>query len=87
MNVYSIRFTKQADKAIRRIPRYEAKLIRDKLEQIAADPYARRSDVTRLRNRPGYRLRVGKWRVICEIRNDEVLILVLKIATRGEIYK
>jgi mRNA interferase RelE/StbE len=85
--VYSIRFTKQADKAIRKIPRQAAGLIREKLDQIAADPYARRSDVTRLRNRPGYRLRVGKWRAIYEIRNDEVVILVLKIATRGEIYK
>ncbi len=86
-HVYTIRFTKQADKAIRKIPRSAARLIRDKLEQIAADPIARRSDVTQLINRPGYRLRVGKWRVIYEIRNDEVLIVVLKIATRGSIYK
>jgi mRNA interferase RelE/StbE len=85
--VFSIRYTKQADRAIRRLPRDAARLIRDKLNQVAADPYARHSNVTRLRNRPGYRLRVGKWRLIYEIQHDEVVIMVLKIATRGDIYR
>jgi mRNA interferase RelE/StbE len=31
--------------------------------------------------------RVGDWRVIYEIRNDELVILVLKIAPRGEVYR
>jgi mRNA interferase RelE/StbE len=57
------------------------------LEQIAKDPYAQNNHVTRLQNRPGFRLRVGDWRVIYEIRNEELVILVLKIAPRGEVYR
>ncbi len=37
--------------------------------------------------RPGYRLRVGDWRVIYEIKGDELIILVLRIGRRGEVYR
>ncbi|RPI58500.1 MAG: hypothetical protein EHM56_01630 [Chloroflexi bacterium] len=43
--------------------------------------------MTKLQNRPGYRLRVGDWRVIYEIENDELIILVLRIGLRGEVYR
>jgi len=41
----------------------------------------------KLQGRPGYRLRVGDWRVIYEIGKDRVVIIVMKIAPRGEVYK
>ena len=34
-----------------------------------------------------YRLRVGDWRVIYEIENDGLIILVLRVASRGEVYR
>lgn len=34
-----------------------------------------------------YRLRVGNYRVIYRIKNDELIIIVLKIGNRGDIYK
>ena len=81
--MYNIVFTKQADKALRKMPQNIARLIRQKLDQIAADPYAKHNNVTKLQNRPGYRLRVGDWRIIYEIHNDQLVVLVLKIAPRG----
>lgn len=85
--MFNIRYTKQADRAIRKMPHHAAKLTRDKLNRIAVDPYARHSNVTKLRNRSGYRLRIGKCHALFEIQHDEVVILVLKIATREEIYR
>jgi mRNA interferase RelE/StbE len=85
--MYRVVFTKQADKALRKMPRNIARLIREKLDQIALDPYARHNNVTKLRNRPGYRLRIGDWRVIYEIQNDELVILILRIAPRGGAYR
>ena len=69
------------------MPRQTAGVIRDKLDQIAVDPKATLSNVTRLKNRPAYRLRVGQWRLIYEIHDDEVVILVVRIATRGNVYR
>ena len=85
--MYRIVFTKQADKALRKMPRNIALQIRKRLDRIASDPYAKHPNVTRLQNRPGYRLRVGDWRVIYEILEDELVILVLRIASRGEVYR
>jgi len=70
-----------------RLPKNMAVLVRQKLEQLAVDPYAPNMNAMKLQNRSGYRLRIGDWRVIYEIQNDELVILVLKIAQRGEVYR
>jgi len=54
---------------------------------LAKDPYAPNPNVRKLKDRPGYRFRVGDWRIIYEIRKDELIILVLKIAPRGEVLR
>ena len=69
------------------MPRNTANLIREKLVQIARDPFAPIPNAKKLQDRSGYRLRVGDWRVIYEIDKDEVVIIVLKIAPRGEVYR
>jgi len=64
-----------------------AELIRQKLDDLAVDPYASHSNATKLKKYSGYRLRVGDWRVIYEVDGDQLIILVLKIGPRGGIYK
>ncbi len=85
--MYEIFFTKQANKTLRKMPRNVSTLIRQKLDVVAQDPYGQYNNLTKLQNRPGYRLRVGDWRIIYEIQDDKLIILVLKIASRGEIYR
>jgi mRNA interferase RelE/StbE len=85
--VYKITYTTQSAKALLKMPRNTANLIREKLEQVAIDPLATIPNAKKLQGRPGYRLRVGDWRVIYEINKDQVVIIVMKIAPRGEVYK
>jgi len=85
--VYKIAFTKQAYKSLRRIPKNVVDRIRKKLDQIAEDPFATHPNVSKLQNRPGYRVRIGDWRVIYDIRNEELVIMVLKVGSRGDIYR
>ena len=85
--MYEVVFTKQALRSLRKIPRNIAMLIREKLEQLAADPYAPNNNVTKLVGRPGYRLRVGDWRVIYELQDGQLILLVIKIGPRGEVYE
>ena len=85
--MYRILFAKSADKALRGIPRELASRIREQLDLIAQDPHAQHNNVTKLQNRPGYRVRVGDWRVIYELEGDKLIILVLKIGARGEVYR
>lgn len=85
--MYRIVYTRRSLKTLRRIPKPLANRIRSRLSGIAKNPYAVNSDIKRLQGRLGFRLRVGEWRVIYEIQDDELLILVLKIGARGDVYK
>jgi mRNA interferase RelE/StbE len=85
--MYSVTFTKQALRTLRRMPKTTVNLIREKIDTIALDPYAPHNNVTKLVGRPGYRLRVGDWRVIYELQDEQLVMLVIKIGPRGEIYE
>ena len=85
--MYKIVFTKQAIRSMKKMPRNLQELMREKLDQIAGDPFASHHNVTKLQNREGYRLRVGDWRVIYDLQNEKLVIMVLKVATRGEVYR
>ncbi|MCZ2121573.1 MAG: type II toxin-antitoxin system RelE/ParE family toxin [Anaerolineaceae bacterium] len=85
--MYKIIYTTQATKSLLNMPRNTAKLIREKIEQVAADPFSSIPNAKKLQGRDGYRLRVGDWRVIYEVNKKEITIIVLKVAPRGEVYR
>ena len=85
--MWRIEYNSNAAKALRRLPRNIAGLIRRKIESLAVDPYAPNNNVKPLAGRPGHRLRVGGWRVIYELRNEAHVIHVLTIAPRGGVYR
>ena len=85
--MYKITYTTQAAKALFKMPRNTSQLLREKIERVAVDPFASIPNAKKLQGRSGYRLRVGDWRVIYEINNDQVVIIVIKIAPRGEVYQ
>lgn len=85
--MYKITYSKEAEKALTRIPNKTAKLIREKIEALAENPYAKNPNAKKLQEREGYRLRIGDWRVIYKIQNEKLIIIVLKVASRGEVYK
>lgn len=69
------------------MPRNIAKSIREKLAMIAANPYVDHPNAKKPQGREGYRLRVGGWRVIYKIQNEQLMIIVLKVASRGEVHR
>ena len=81
-----IQFTRQAIKALRKMPANEAGAIRSKIQELASNPFAA-PNVKSLAGRPGYRLRIGDWRVIYEVAQNEQAIFILKIAQRGGAYR
>lgn len=75
-----------ADKSLRRMPRNVALNIAKKIKQLANDPEGMRN-VKKLTNHPGYRLRVGDWRIVYTVDDNELIIQVINVKTRGEVYK
>jgi mRNA interferase RelE/StbE len=85
--MFAIKYSKQAVKIKAKMPKGIAERIDAELESIATDPSKYEGDWKALQESPFWRLRVGGWRVICEIVKKELIIYVLKIGSRGDIYK
>jgi mRNA interferase RelE/StbE len=84
--MYRIVYTKQGRRALRDMPRNVSARIVAKLERLAADPHAANPNVKPLSGVPGFRLRVGDWRVIYELQDEILVVQVLRISPRGGAY-
>lgn len=69
------------------MPRNTARLIMEKIEALSTNPMSPNNNVKKLTNHPGYRLRIGDWRVIYTIHEQALLIAVVRIASRGDVYQ
>ena len=85
--MFTVEYSKEARKVLKSLPADTARIIREKIEHLAVEPFAVNNNVKKLAGRPGYRLRVGDWRVIYEIQDQRVVILVLAIGPRGGVYQ
>ncbi len=85
--MFTLRFAKPALKALLKMPVGIGKRMRAELDAVAADPSAYRGDWKRLQGSDLWRLRVGDWRAICDVRDGELVLLVVKIAPRGDANK
>ena len=84
--MYSVEYTKQALNTLRRMPLNTSALMQRKIRQLALDPLAM-PNVKKLSDHPGFRMRVGDWRIIYTLENERLIIQVLRIGPRGGIYK
>lgn len=85
--MHQVKESDNAKIALYKIQPEWAARIRQKISHIAADPYGRHNNVTKLQNSEYYRLRVGDWRIIYSINNNELLIFVIDVLSRGSAYK
>ena len=85
--MYSIEVTPAADRDLdgfkRRIQRRDFERLRDAIRGLSSEP--RPQGVTKLRGAEGvYRIRVGPYRVVYDIHDDQVLVVILMVARRSE---
>ena len=83
--MYQIEFTTKSIKNLKKIDTKYQKIILEKLEILAKDPLGA-SNVKPLIGTDYYRLRVADYRIIYELQQNELLILVIDINHRKDIY-
>lgn len=84
---WRIDFTRNADKAMRKLDKGVAARVFDELDEIAKleDPRSRGKALTG--NLAGvWRYRVGDYRILCDINDGRLVILVVDVAHRREVY-
>ncbi len=82
---YSLAFKKSVAKDLRNIPRKDVKRILKCIERLREDPRA--EGCIKLSGQERYRVRQGVYRIIYEILDARLIILVVKVAHRSVVYK
>jgi mRNA interferase RelE/StbE len=83
---YKIEVKKSAAKALKKIPKADRKRIVDKIDSLAEKPPS--PDTTKMKgNNPFHKVRVGDYRIVYEIQEDVLLILIVKVGHRKDIYR
>ena len=83
---YTVRFTPKAAKQVRKLDSAAAKRIRDFLEQKLSQLDNPRQLGKKLVNEEFWRYRVGDYRILTNIDDDQILILIVEVAHRREVY-
>ena len=85
--MYKITYRKPAAKALTKLPTKTAVQFLNAFEQLATGAEQPAFDIKKLEGREGYRLRIGGYRAIYRFLDAIMIIEVLKIGSRGDIYK
>ena len=87
--MYKIIYKKQVVKFIKkRVPKEKQKIL-ECFEILKENPYPinRSIDVKKLQGKNGFRLRVGDYRFLYDIEDDNLIIYMEDANNRGDIYK
>ena len=85
--MYLLKYRRQARNYLARLPRKTKSAIVGPLHQLAADPDDPSLDAHVLQGKKGFRLRVGQYRVLYTREDDQLIIEIVKIPPRGDVYK
>ena len=88
MKKYKVEYTERAIKNLRKLDKYTRNLIVAWIDKNLVDcENPRIHGKGSVQNKSGqWRYRIGDYRLICEIKENEIVILVLEIGHRREVY-
>lgn len=83
---YKVEWATAAARQFRQLPPHVQQRLRPIINRLANDP--RPSGATALQGHPGaLRIRAADYRVIYEVHDDVLLVLVVRVAHRREVYR
>jgi len=83
---YTVRIKASALKVLAKLPRTDRLRIKVRMDALSADP--RPSGATKLSGPEGlYRIRAGDYRIVYAVQDKALLVLVVRIGHRREVYR
>ena len=83
--MYKVRIRRQAVKDIKGLPDKYPRLISEQIDHLVENP--RPSGAKKLTNQPGYRLRVGVYRILYRIDDASQVVTIDRVKHRREAYR
>lgn len=85
--MFQVIYRKAAAKALSRMPKPLAGKFLTAFERLSGNSGIEALDIKALSGRDAFRLRIGQWRAIYQIEDKKMVIVVLRIGPRGDVYK
>ena len=86
MNLYRVEIARRALKVLSSLPRLEQQRIRAAIDLLAEQP--RPPGCVRMVGEPNaYRVRVGDYRIVYEVFDDRLVIQVVRVGHRRDVYR
>ncbi len=82
---YTVNILRSAQRQLARVDRQDQSRLISAIEALAEDP--RPSGCRKLTGRDAWRIRVGTYRVIYELDDDRLRVLVVAVGHRGGVYR
>ena len=82
---YTVQYTQSAARALRRLDRTTQRRVIAKIELLQRDP--RPAQAIKLTGSEAYRIRVGDYRVIYAIADERLIVLIVEIGHRRDVYR
>jgi len=82
---YELIFKKSVAKDLRPLPKQDVKKILQRIRSLANNP--RPAGCEKLSGQERYRVRQGVYRIIYEVEDDKLIVLVVKVGHRREVYR
>lgn len=82
---YRIELRPAAARSLRKLDRQNQKRIEGALILLAQNPYP--PSATALKRRPGFRVRIGNYRIIYTIDHDQLVVVVIDLGHSRDIYQ
>ncbi len=82
---YEISILRRAQKELAKLPQRDYQKVGDAIGNLAANP--RPTGCKKLKGRPAWRIHIGVYRVIYEISDQKLIIIVIDVGHRKDIYR
>lgn len=82
---YRIEFAPRAARQFRKLPSNVQQRLRPAIDKLAENPRPPGSE--RIQGQDLYRVRVGDYRVVYEVRDQVLVVLITKVGHRREVYR
>lgn len=82
---YTIVFRPSAKRELHKLPKQSIKIVSDAIDALAINP--RPTGYKKLVSKTSFRIRVGNYRIVYDIQDKQLVIEVLKVADRKEVYR
>lgn len=82
---YTVIIKKTAQKELDSIPKKLQLRIRGAIDLLAANPFPPNSK--KLIDREGYRIRTSDYRILYNVNDNDLMVLIVKIGHRRDIYR